>query len=78
MKPAPRTPIFLSCVGGTFLGRRAPLFNSCMETNSERIIAFASLDSTILVKWRLSILSAVSNGSCRPSNTVCRIALAAG
>ena len=42
MKPAPSTPIFLIGFAGTSAGRRAPLLSSCMETNSERIIAAAS------------------------------------
>ena len=50
MKPAPSTPIFLNFVCGTPSGRRAPLFNSCSEMNSERIIAAASFDCMISVK----------------------------
>ena len=58
MKPAPSTPIFLIFFGGTAAGRRAPLFNSCMETNSERIIAAASGDFRILANQRDSTRSA--------------------
>ena len=50
MKPAPSTPTFLTLVGGTFCGRRAPLFSSCIDTNSERIIAAASFVSRMCVK----------------------------
>ncbi len=50
IKPAPMTPTFLSFVGGTSCGRRAPLFSSCIETNSERIIAAASGVRRILAK----------------------------
>ena len=50
MKPAPRMPTFLIDVAGTFAGRRAPLFSSCIDTNSERIIAAASGERRILVK----------------------------
>ena len=35
---------------GCLPGRRAPLFSSCIETNSERIIAAASGERTILAK----------------------------
>ncbi len=67
MKPAPTTPIFLSALGGTSAGRRAPLFSSCMETNSERIMAAASGERRILANQRDSMRSAVSIGTCRPS-----------
>ena len=50
MKPAPRMPTFLICAGGTFAGRRAPLLSSCIETNSERIIAAASGERRIFAK----------------------------
>ena len=50
MKPAPSTPIFLIVEAGAPSGRRAPLFSSCIETNSERIIAAASGERMILAK----------------------------
>ena len=43
MKPAPMMASFFTLVGGTFCGRRAPLFNSCIDRNRLRIIAAASL-----------------------------------
>ena len=43
MKPAPMIATFLIGSAGTAAGRRASLFSSCMEMNSERIIAAASL-----------------------------------
>ena len=43
MKPAPITASFFTLVGGTFCGRRAPLFSSCIDRNRLRIIAAASL-----------------------------------
>ena len=43
MKPAPMMASFLTLVGGTFGGRRAPLFSSCIDRNRLRIIAAASL-----------------------------------
>ena len=67
MKPAPMMPIFLSVVGGTSAGRRAPLLSSCIETNSERIIAAASGERRIFANQRDSTRSARSIGSCRPS-----------
>ena len=50
MKPAPITAIFLSLVAGTSAGRRAPLFNSCIDRNRLRIMAAASFERRILVK----------------------------
>ena len=67
MKPAPTTPIFFSFEAGSLAGRRAPLFSSCIDTNSERIIAAASFERTILANQRDSMRSAVSIGTCRPS-----------
>ena len=61
MKPAPTTPIFFKVVGGSFGGRRAPLLRSCIDTNSERIIAAASGERRILANQRDSTRSAVSN-----------------
>ena len=66
MNPAPSTPIFFSGFAGT-AGRRAPLFSSCSETNSERIIAAASGERRILANQRDSTRSAWSIGNCRPS-----------
>ena len=42
MNPAPMMPTFRIDVGATSAGRRASLFSSWSETNSERIIAAAS------------------------------------
>ncbi len=67
MKPAPSTPIFWILLAGAWAGRRAPLLSSCMETNSERIIAAASGERRIFANQRDSTRSAVSIGSCRPS-----------
>ena len=67
MKPAPMMPTFLNFAGGTSFGRRAPLFSSCMETNSERIIAAASGERRIFANQRDSTRSARSIGSCSPS-----------
>ena len=78
MKPAPSTPILRSRVAGTSAGRRAPLLSSPIETNSERIIAAASFEQKNVGEMRLSTASARSIGSCRPSNTLGRIAFAAG
>ena len=41
---------FAAIFAGTPDGRRAPLFSSCIETNSERIIAAASFERSILEK----------------------------
>ena len=58
MKPAPRTPIFFSVVAGTPFGRRAPLFSSCVETNSVRIIAAACGERRMFANQRDSTRSA--------------------
>jgi hypothetical protein len=58
MKPAPSTPTFLSVVGGTSLGRRAPLLSSCIDTNSERIMLAASGERRIFANQRDSTRSA--------------------
>src|SRR5260370_41385810 len=50
MKPAPITASFFTLVGGTPCGRRAPLFNSCIDRNRLRIIAAASLERRICAK----------------------------
>jgi hypothetical protein len=50
MKPAPIMASFFTLVGGTPAGRRAPLFSSCIDRKSERIIAAASLERRICVK----------------------------
>ena len=50
IRPAPSTPTFFNADGGALSGRRAPLFSSCIETNSERIIAAASGERMILAK----------------------------
>ena len=78
IRPAPSTPIFLQIGRGTLAGRRAPLLSSPIDRNNERIIAAASFDRRMLAKYLLSTASARSIGSCRPSNTLVRIAFAAG
>jgi hypothetical protein len=48
-------------------GRRAPLFSSCIDTNSERIIAAASLRAQDLGESSATRRAAPSIGNCRPS-----------
>ena len=62
MKPAPMTPTFFRLSAGRPPGRRAPLFSSCMETNSVRIIAAASGERSILANQRLSTLQGEIHG----------------
>ena len=68
----------LNFFAGTAAGRRAPLLMSCIETNSERIIAAASGERKIFANQRDSTRSAWSIGSCSPSYTTCKMARAAG
>ena len=67
ISPAPSMAIFFVGIGATPLGRRAPFSAACFDTNRLRIMLPACGSETTLVKYLLSMRSAVSIGTCVPS-----------